>query len=44
MLYLLINLPYDYLVEPSKDDMTPRDFIFLFIELRHEIFKALGLE
>ena len=24
--------------------MTPRDFIFLFIELRHEIARALGLE
>ena len=32
------------MIEPEKDEMTPRDFIFLFVELRHEIAKTLGID
>ena len=45
LMYWFINIPYSYIVddEESADEMTPRDFVFLFVALREPIFKALGL-
>ena len=44
LMYYLINIPYTYLIDQQDpDDMTPRDFVFLFVELREPILKALGL-
>ena len=44
-MYYFINIPYSYIVddEESADEMTPRDFVFLFVALREPILKTLGL-
>ena len=45
LMYYFINIPYSYIVddEESADEMTPRDFVFLFVALREPILKTLGL-
>ena len=39
LMYFFINVPYDFIIDEQKDsdEMTPRDFVFLFVE----IFKPL---